>query len=364
MRVIFSILAFFLFALVACKRDNDPPKGPVSLTDKVLTGNLRIPWEILWGPDNQIWMTERSGGISRVNPSTGAVTPLLTISDVAEQGEGGLLGMALHPDFNSSPQVFVAYNYNNGGYKEKIVRYNYNNGSLSNAVTILDNIAGANNHNGCRLVFGPDKKLYISTGDASNTSSAQNTNAVNGKILRIETDGSIPNDNPIAGSPIWSIGHRNPQGLVWHNNILYSSEHGPNNDDEVNIIQKGRNYGWPDVQGFCNTSAEQSYCSAHNIVEPLTVWTPTIATAGIDYYDNDRIPQWKGSLLMCSLKGSTLWQLQLNNAGTVVESTVSFLANKYGRLRDICISPEGKVYICTSNATNDKIIEIDRNESQ
>ena len=289
---------------------------------------------------------------------------MLTLSDVVEQGEGGLLGMALHPDFNSNPQVFIAYNYNNGGYKEKIVRFNYSNGSLTNAVTIFDNIAAANYHNGCRLVFGPDKKLYISTGDATNTSLAQLTSSLNGKILRINTDGSIPADNPIAGSAIWSIGHRNPQGLVWHNNILYSSEHGPNNDDEVNIIQKGKNYGWPDVQGFCNTSAEQSYCTANDIVEPLKAWTPTIATAGIDYYASDRIPQWKGSLLMCSLKGSTLYQLQLNNAGTIIDNTVTFLANKYGRLRDICISPEGKVYICTSNANNDKIIEIDRSETE
>lgn len=359
MKPTFSILTLSLFALIACKRDDDPPQNPVALTDKVLTSNLRMPWEILWGPDDQIWMTERGGRISRVNPSTGAVSPLLTINDAVEQGEGGLLGMTLHPDFNSTPQVFVAYNYNNGGYKEKIVRYDYSNGSLSNAVIILDNINAAGTHNGCRLAFGPDKKLYISTGDAQNTNDPQNNNSLNGKILRINTDGSIPADNPIAGNPVWSIGHRNAQGLVWHNNILYSSEHGPNNDDEVNIIQKGRNYGWPTVQGFCNTNAEQTFCTANNVVEPLQAWTPTIATCGIDFYNHDRIPQWKNSLLMCTLKNSSLYQLQLSAAGNTIANTATFIANKYGRLRDVCISPEGKVYVCTSNATNDKIIEID-----
>ena len=361
-----SFLAILLpmLAMLACRRDNDPPQDPVALTDRVLADNLRLPWEILWGPDNHIWMTERGGHISRVNPATGAVSPLLTINDVVEQGEGGLLGMALHPDFNANPQVFISYNYDNGGYKEKIVRYNYSNGSLTNAVTILENIAGARNHNGCRLVFGPDKKLYISTGDAENQSSAQSTSSLNGKILRIETDGSIPSDNPIAGSAIWSLGHRNAQGLVWHNNILYSSEHGPSNDDEINIIQKGRNYGWPNVHGLCNTSAEQTFCAANNVVEPLQVWTPTIATCGLEFYDKDRIPQWKNSLLLCTLKGSTLYQLELNNTGTSITNTVSFLANKYGRLRDVCISPEGKVYVCTSNANNDKIIEIDKAESE
>lgn len=364
MKPTFPILALFLLAMLACKRDNDPPPNPVTLTDKVLTSNLRLPWEILWGPDNQIWMTERSGRISRVNPATGAVTPLLTISEVVEQGEGGLLGMALHPDFNANPHVFVAYNYNNGDYKEKIVRFTYNNGNLSNPLTILDNLTAASNHNGCRLLFGPDKKLYISTGDAQNTSLSQNSASLNGKILRIEVDGSIPSDNPIAGSAVWSIGHRNAQGLVFRNNTLFSSEHGPGNDDEINIIQKGRNYGWPNVQGFCNTSAEQSFCSANNVVEPLQAWTPTIATCGLDYYNKNRIPQWKNSLLLCTLKGSTLYQLSLNEAGTAISNTVTFLANKYGRLRDVCISPEGKVYVCTSNANNDKIIEIDRAETE
>ena len=157
----------------------------------------------------------------------------------------------------------------------------------------------------------------------------------------------------------WSFGHRNPQGLVFANNKLYSTEHGPNNDDEVNIIEKGKNYGWPNVEGFCNTSGEQSFCAANNVKEPLQNWTPTAAVAGLDYYNSDLIPQWKNSLLMVALKNARLYQMKLNAAFTSITQTNEYFTSTYGRMRDICISPAGKVYICTSNGGNsDKIIEV------
>jgi glucose/arabinose dehydrogenase len=138
---------------------------------------------------------------------------------------------------------------------------------------------------------------------------------------------------------------------------LFSSEHGPDSDDEVNIIHKGSNYGWPDVKGICD-AGEQSFCDAHHVVEPLIKWTPTIAVCGLEYYNNDLISQWKNSLLMCTLKGSRLVQLKLNDNNTEIASTQDYFADQYGRLRDICISPQGKIYLCTSNGTNDKIIEV------
>jgi glucose/arabinose dehydrogenase len=141
---------------------------------------------------------------------------------------------------------------------------------------------------------------------------------------------------------------------------MYSSEHGPANDDEINIIEKGRNYGWPDIEGFCNTSNEQNFCAAHNIKEPIKAWTPTIAPSGLDYYDNDEIPQWKNSLLLATLKNSRLYQLKLNTAHTSIIETNEYFTNKYGRMRDICISPSGKVYICTSNGGDDKIIVVSK----
>lgn len=354
------LLTPLIVAATCCKKkkDTQPPVGNVELNSAVLAENLSQPWEILWGPDDFIWMTERGGKISRVNPATGEVTLLHTVSEVDARGEGGLLGMVLHPQFNSTPQVFIAYNYTAGGnYREKIVRYTYSATKLTDPLIIQDNIIGANIHNGCRLVIVGDK-LFISTGDAGNTSYPQNNGFINGKILRLNLDGSIPADNPFGISSIWSKGHRNPQGLVFANNILYSSEHGPDTDDEINIIEKGRNFGWPDVKGMCDQSAEASFCSANNIKEPIKAWTPTIAVSGMDYYNNDLIPQWKNSLLVATLKNNRLMQLKLDNTYKTVTETNEYFTGVYGRMRDICIAPDGKVYICTANGNNDKIVVV------
>jgi glucose/arabinose dehydrogenase len=360
--IIYSGLCITLF-ITCCdkKKDKNNNSTAAILQDTILTSKLNHPWEILWGPDNFIWMTERNGKISRVNPATGAVTPLLTITDVTAQGEGGLLGMVLHPDFATTPQVFVAYDYMSGSnYQGKIVRYTYNGSTLTSPQIILDNLKASSIHNGCRLLITPDRKLFITTGDANDQTNPQNKSALNGKVLRLNLDGSVPADNPTAGSAVWSFGHRNPQGLVYANNILYSSEHGPTTDDEINIIEKGRNYGWPTVTGFCNTSNEQSFCAANNVREPLQAWTPTIAPSGLDYYDKDEIPQWKNSLLLAVLKDSRLIQLKLNTARTGIDSVFEFYVNKYGRMRDVCISPEGKVYVCTDNGSDDKIVEVSK----
>lgn len=340
---------------------NEEPAGAVEIRDSVIAGNYSYPWEILWGPDNFIWITERGGKISRLNPATGAKSAIITIAEVESNGEGGLLGMVLHPNFNSTPQVFVVYNYDGGsGYREKVARYTYNGSTLINPVTVIDNIGASDIHNGSRLLISPDLKLFISTGDAANAANSQNVSSRNGKILRLNLDGSIPADNPVAGNPYWTWGHRNPQGLVFANNKLYSSEHGPGNDDEINIIEKGRNYGWLTVQGFCDQTAEQAFCQSNNIREPIKAWTPTIAPSGLDYYNHDLIPQWKNSLLLATLKNSRLYQLKLDAGASSITETNEFFTTKYGRMRDICISPEGKVYICTSNGSNDRIIEISK----
>ena len=343
----------------SCKKDdnNVEPPDAVELADSVVADNLNFPWEMVWGSDNHIWMTERGGRISRFNPATGQLSVVATIAEVVSNGEGGLLGMALGP----GNTVFVVYTYNkNGQYIEKLVRYTYSGSALTNPTVLLDDIPAANIHNGSRLVID-NGKLFMSTGDAAQTSRAQNAGSPNGKILRLNPDGSIPADNPVPGNPYWSLGHRNPQGLVMANGKLYSSEHGPNNDDEINIIQKGRNYGWPEVEGYCNSNSEKSFCTSNDVAEPLQAWTPTIAACGLDYYNSDHIPQWKGSLLLVALKNARLYQLKLNEDLTSVAQTNEYFEGKYGRLRDICVSPQGRVYICSSNGgNNDKIIEIKR----
>jgi glucose/arabinose dehydrogenase len=358
------ILLLTLAACQQCKKqdknNNAEPPGSVEIKDSVIVSTLNFPWEILWGPDNYIWMTERGGKISRVDPTTGVITPLLTITEVVSNNEGGLLGMVLHPNFSTTPQVFVVYDYMNAGnYQEKVVRYIYNGTTLTSPLTLIDNISASPIHNGSRLVITPDLKLFISTGDASNQALPQNTTALNGKILRINLDGTIPADNPVAGNPYWSFGHRNPQGLVFANNKLYGSEHGPDNDDEINIIEKGRNYGWPNVAGFCDETGEQSFCTSNNIKQPVRNWTPTAAVSGLDYYTSDVIPQWRNSLLVAALKNARLYQMKLDGSFTSITQTNEYFTNDYGRMRDICISPAGKVYICTSNGGNsDKIIEV------
>ncbi len=361
MRVAIIALLAFIIPFSACRK-NKPEVVEEQLPDaeikvKTLTTGLSNVWEMYYGPDEYLWVTERSGKISRVNTETGEVTLVHTLSDVVSTGEGGLLGMTLHPQFSTNPWVYVVYNYGSP-YREKVVRFTYSVNKFIDPLVIIDGIPAASIHNGSRLLITSDQKLLITTGDASVASNAQNMNSLAGKILRLNLDGSIPVDNPTAGSAVWTSGHRNPQGLTSANGRIYSSEHGPNNDDEINIIEKGRNYGWPNVEGLCNTISEQQFCNSKNVAEPIMTWTPTIATAGLIYYNADLLPQWKNSLLLVTLKGSRLVQLKLNSAGDKVVGSEEFFADNYGRLRAICQSPDGKVYMASSNGNNDKIIEI------
>ena len=348
------------------------PVGPTTVTVSALAGNLNTIWELVWGPDDFIWMTERAGRISRVNPATGQVLPLLTIADVTENNESGLLGMAItvSPQVPSFPVywVFVVYNYlDQGVLKEKLVRYTYANGALGSPQVLLGNITATTNHSGSRLLILPDQTLLMTTGDALLASEAQNPASLNGKILRLNFDGSIPANNPTAGSRVYTLGHRNPQGLVrLPNGRIYSSEHGPSNDDEINKIEAGRNYGWPNVEGYCNLPAEMAFCAANNVREPLTIWTPTIAPAGLTYYDHPAIPGWRGSLLLAVLKDHKITQLTLDAAGLTIPTRTDFLTT-FGRLRAICVSPQGRVYVGTSNrdgrgnpaATDDRILVLE-----
>jgi len=362
MKRLFTLI-FSLFLLSACEK-NKGDVGTQVLPDaeiktEVLTQSLIYPWELVYGPDSYIWFTERGGKISRLNPKNGVIALVHTIPDVTSTGEGGLLGMVLHPEFNANPYLYVIYDYRSGAnYRAKVVRFTFNNGVLIDPLVLLDQIPASSNHDGSRLLITPDQKLLISTGDANTPSSAQDKNSLSGKILRLNLDGTIPEDNPVPANPLWSFGHRNPQGLVFANNKLYSSEHGPDNDDEINLIVKGKNYGWPNIEGFCNTATEQAFCALNDVAEPLMAWTPTIAPSGLTYYNSDYLPQWKNSLLMVTLKGTKLVQLKLDETGDKVAESKDFFLNEFGRLRAICQSPEGKIYLATSNGANDKIIEV------
>lgn len=372
----YSILVFAAILFFSCNKDEVVPGGTEGATDRrsapgnlhtrVLNNQLNFPWEILWGPDNFIWFTEREGRVKRMNPQTGETILVATISEVASTTNyNGLLGMAVHPQFSANPYVYLVYNYfgTNGDYLEKIVRYTYSGGTLIAPMVLVDGIVGKIGgdfiHNGSRLVIGPDMKLYATTGDANlRFDLPQNPTSFNGKVLRVNLDGSIPADNPY-GNAVWTVGHRNAQGLVFALGRLYSSEHGETTNDEINIIERGRNYGWPFVEGFCDLPAEQSFCSDNNVKEPIYAWTPTVAPSGTEFYDSNHISQWKRSLLVTFLKDQKLRQIKLNAAGTAVESVNEYFVGEYGRLRDVAISPDGKVYLCTDNGNNsDMIIEV------
>ena len=325
-----------------------------TLTSRTVKDSLDIPWEIIWGPDDYIWCTERFGRVSRINPITGQQNILLDISsNVYEQSEAGMLGMVLHPDFSNTPHVFITYTYLAGSnIRQRLVRYNYTGTSLVPADTLIDNIAGNTTHIGSRLIILPDNTMLMSTGDAQNLSLPQDSTSLVGKILRINLDGSIPSDNPDNTSLVWSIGHRNAQGL-WRapNGIVYSSEHGPTTDDELNIISSGNNYGWPDVRGFCDTPPEMAFCTSNNVQEPLAVYTPTIAPSDIIWYNHPSIPEFQDKLLMTVLKDKSLIVYTFNTAGDSIISQRKYLENDFGRLRDVCVSPSGKVYLATNGSS-------------
>jgi glucose/arabinose dehydrogenase len=360
-----KILVVFTAVAFACHEKNlkvatthEPMENISNVITRVVAKRLNYPWEIIWH-NNQIWMTERGGTISRLDPSTGAINLSIKINEVEARNEGGLLGMALHPDFDKNGLLYVVYNYKkNGKHLEKLVRYHFSNNTISEPFVLIDGIIGSTNHNGSRLWITHDEhpKIFMTTGDSFDQSLAQPTNTLNGKVLRVNLDGSIPADNPFPNNPVWSYGHRNPQGLVMVNNILYESEHGPDIEDEVNIIEKGRNYGWPEVKGPCDGD-EIAFCKAHNVKEPI--WSSgdeTLATSGLDFYNHDLIPQWKSSLLLMTLKNSSIRQLKLSDDGKGITEAKTYFQNEWGRLRDLCISPDGKVYVCTSNGGNDDVI--------
>jgi glucose/arabinose dehydrogenase len=321
------------------------------LSVTTLAGDFDTIWDLAWGPDNSIWVTERGGGISRVDPATGAITRVGSVQ-VSEIGEGGLMGLTFHPDFATQPWVYVAHTYSSGGTRNRVVRMRYDGADLADPEVVIDNLPGSSIHNGSRLAIGPDRKLYVTTGDASNTGLPQDRSSTAGKVLRLELDGGAASGNPF-GNTTWSLGHRNPQGMVFlPDGSLFLTEHGPSDNDEINRVEAGRNFGWPNVHGKCDGDTgggEQAFCQANNVVEPLASWTPTIAPAGMDYYNATLIPGWQGSLLFVALKGAALYRMPLSSDGRRITGEEVMLQGQYGRLRDVLVGPDGTVYLGTSN---------------
>ncbi len=335
--------------------------GNTTLQVREVIGNLDIPWEIKWGYDGFIWMTERPGIVSRVNVETGEKNIILDIQNSVYSGnnEAGLLGMEFHPEFSTNHILFMTYTFIQGNQiKERLssFTYNVNSETLENEQILLNNINGYTTHIGSRILALEDLTILISTGDAQDQPASQDVDELTGKILRMDISennfGGIPADNPIPNSYVWSWGHRNAQGLeLAPNGIIYSSEHGPTTDDELNILVPNRNYGWPYVQGFCDEPTETEFCEQNNVVEPLVNWTPTIAPSDIIWYDHPAIPEFQNTLLMTVLKNKMLVRFEFSEDGQSVTNQTEFFQYEWGRLRDICVSPDGKIYLATNGNT-------------
>jgi len=362
-----AVVAVAAFACDSATAGN-PDLPNAELGTEVVASNLDTVWELAWGPDGFIWVTERGGRISRLNSQSGSMTTVAELA-VVEQGEGGLMGLTFHPDFATQPWVYAVHTDRQGVLLNRVIRMRFDGTRLGTPEVVLSNIPASFVHDGSRLAIGPDRLLYVTTGDASDPGIAQNRDALAGKVLRLTLDGQPAPGNPF-GNRTYSYGHRNPQGMVFApDGSLYVSEHGPDDNDEVNRIEAGRNYGWPTVHGRCDGdigSAELSFCSANAIAEPLTTWTPTIATAGLAYYDSPLIPQFQRSLLLVTLKDATLHRLALSADGRSVTSTETLFVHEFGRLRAIVVAPDGSIYLGTSNRdsrgtpmpTDDRIIRI------
>ena len=250
---------------------------------QVVVTNLEVPWSLAFAPDGRLFVTERPGRVRIINIAGGTSELALTLDDMFAQGEAGVLGLALDPAFASSRFVYVYYTARAGnGAVNRVVRYREVGGRLGERVVLLDGIPADTIHDGGRIRFGPDGLLYVSTGDASSMPLAQSLGSLAGKILRLNRDGTSPAANPF-GSPVYSYGHRNPQGFDWHPGTgeLWASEHGPTGNDEINVIRAGANYGWPVIQ------ANQMMAG---MLAPVAFFATAIAPSGASFARGRAVP--------------------------------------------------------------------------
>lgn len=363
-----KILSFVLLSLMPilanCQTADDKdlplPKSSPKFKVETVATNLEVVWSITFAPDGRIFFAERPGRI-RVIEKDGKLRekPLFTLPDVKLSSETGLMGMVLHPNFTENRWLYFAYVYEQNGKKfVRVSRYEESEDTLKNPKTIIENIPAAKFHAGTRLGFSPvDKKLYITTGDATKQKTAQKLNSINGKTLRLNDDGTIPKDNPFVNTKnarpeIWSYGHRNAQGMDWHpeTNEMFQTEHGPSfidgvswfkkrtGGDEINVVEAGKNYGWAKISHKMKKKGMES---------PLVEYSPAVAPASGVFYRGDAFPEYKHNFFFGALKGKSLIRLIIENRKVVAQEYL--FKKKYGRIREVSVSPEGYIYFSTSN---------------
>jgi len=332
-----------------------PRVGPAAVENvQLIASGLEVPWAVALAPDGRLFVTERPGRVRIVRLGTGGglqAEPWARVPARANpDAERGLLGIALDPDFARTGFVYLYYSYAGPGgvTLNRLVRLHDTNGTGTDETILVDNIPGAANHDGGRIAFGPDGKLYVATGDGEQQARAQDRGSLGGKILRVEKDGTVPADNPFPGSPVYSLGHRNVQGIAFQpdTNVLYATEHGPSGffpaccQDEVNRIEAGANYGWPFVTG---KPGDQRFRDAIVSSGAFDTWAPSGLAFAM------RPGPLRGSLIFATLRDQRLRRIVLTPDGRDVAFQEELLANRYGRLRDVYEISSGEFLVLTSN---------------
>ena len=338
---IFAIIAAITFSVFVLTSPNDPIPLPEPKSNTksdfvtILATNLEKPRSIAVS-ENRIFVTEQDGYIRVIQDDALLESPLAVFRSV-QAFDAGLLGIALHPDFSNNHFLYVFLTYEEqGSLWNKILRIEESENKLQDAQTIFDKIPASSFTNGGFIKFGPDGKLYVGTGTVSDASHLpQELNSLSGKILRLNDDGTIPDDNPFPNSPVYSLGHRHPQGMTWdENGNLYLAEFGPEKNDEINIIQPGKNYGWPEQQ-----------CSGDERFEDaILCYDPSIEPGGILYYTGDKI-DFEFPFIMASMRATNLYQVDFEEGLSSQKSILSGI----GRVRDVVQGPDGSLYVITSN---------------
>ncbi len=327
----------------------DNERQSPAITMEVVASGLSVPWSIIFTDTDRMLVSERSGAIRIIEKGVLIEKPLYLFDGVSSQSEEGLMGLAVDPAYSENTFIYACYAYEQqGALATRVVRLEDKGMSAENEQVIIDKIPAAQYHAGCRLAFGPDGLLYITTGDATDKTLAQDTQSLAGKILRIHSDGTIPQDNPFPQSPIYSLGHRNPQGIAWDmtSGILLSTEHGPSvfdgpaGGDEINRIIPGGNYGWPIVS---HDKAKEG------LISPVIQFTPALAPASALVYSGDVFPAWQGDLFFGALKGEGVYRVVFTTDSFDTVEFVEKLPIEIGRVRDVVQGPDGAVYISTSN---------------
>jgi aldose sugar dehydrogenase len=330
-------LALLLLTLALAAQSGDPEV-------QVVARGLNTPWSLAFTADGRMLVAERPGRIRVVEHDSLAPEPWATI-DVQSGEERGLMGLAVDPAFAANGRVYVCYTALAADNRRvnRIGLLTEREGKGSGLQVLLDGIPAGDFHNGCRLSFGPDGKLYATTGDAYLRDPAQSLESLSGKVLRLNPDGSVPADNPFPGSYVWSLGHRNAQGLAWEPTLglLLATEHGTGGggNNEVNVIERGWNYGWPAAIGRAGDA---------RFVDPILVSGD--APAGAVFVTSERYPELRGSLLVATLSAERLLRVAFREgAPLAVARTEGVLEGRLGRLRDVVQGPDGYLYLATSN---------------